>query len=350
GEVPGHPLNQFSLDESDGHLRIATTSQPFWGGPIPLAVRGGGAEQIAVAVDEAPASTAEPSAFQSSPTVAETVPAAVREPQGPTNNVYVLNAADLSITGSLEGLAPGERIYAARFIEDRAYLVTFVQIDPLFVIDLSDPAAPKLLGELKIPGYSDYLHPLDDSHLIGIGKEATPVDEGGRAFAFPEGLKVAIFDVTDVANPRVASSMTLGAAGSNSEALQDHHAFLFDPERQLLVLPAQLTKLPEGASGPHVYGEPDWQGALVFRATADSLELRGRVTHDSASAEKPDYWYWSGGTAIRRSLTIGDTLYTVSSSLVKASALSDLSELSSVPLPAAPETPPYQVQKGAIAE
>ena len=144
GEVPGMVLNQFSMDEYDGYFRVATT------------------------------------------TYGETT----------QNNVYVLNMS-LNITGSLTDLAQGETIYSARFMGKRGYLVTFKQIDPLFVIDLENPYDPKVLGYLKVTGYSDYLHPYDENHIIGIGKETTDAGE----FAWYQGVKISLFDVTDVSQP-----------------------------------------------------------------------------------------------------------------------------------------------------
>ena len=117
--------------------------------------------------------------------------------------------------GKLENLAEKERIYSTRFIGDRLYMVTFLRIDPLFVIDLSNPNKPEVLGELKIPGFSDYLHPYDENHIIGIGKETGTNDWGGVS---TKGVKVALFDVSDVKNPKQVDSYEIGQAGTDSEA------------------------------------------------------------------------------------------------------------------------------------
>lgn len=138
GEVPGKVLNQFSMDEYEGYFRVATTTAPY--GPLSEGTR----------VE--------------------------------SNNIYVLDAEDLKVIGKIEGLATGERIYSARFMGKRCYLVTFKKVDPLFMIDLSNPSSPKVLGALKIPGYSDYLHPYGEDYLIGIGKEATSAEEGNFAW------------------------------------------------------------------------------------------------------------------------------------------------------------------------
>ncbi|MCX7708743.1 MAG: beta-propeller domain-containing protein, partial [Clostridia bacterium] len=151
GEVPGTILNQFSMDENGRYFRIATTRSAPWRSNM----------------------------------------------VGLENNVYVLNDM-LSITGKLENLAPGEKIYSVRFMGDRGYVVTFKTVDPLFVIDLKDAANPKVLGALKIPGYSDYLHPYDENHIIGFGKDTVEV----KGNAFYLGMKMAVFNVSDVTNPK----------------------------------------------------------------------------------------------------------------------------------------------------
>lgn len=289
-QVPGTVLNQFSMDESDGFFRIATT-----------------AGQVS------------------------------REGSESTSNVYVLDRG-LKITGKLEGLAPGERIYSARFLGKRAYLVTFKKVDPLFVLDLSDPAAPRVLGELKIPGYSDYLHPYDENHVIGVGKntvEAAP-EEGGT-FAWYQGMKIALFDVTDVANPREMHKVEIGDRGTDSYALNDHKAFLFDRERNLLVVPVLLAELtPEQKASPerqdNDYGTYTFQGAYVYDISLDGgFYLKGRITHLEDPAElNQGYGYYGSDDAVRRSLYIDDVLYTVSGSMVKANSLGGLAEISAV--------------------
>ena len=281
-EVPGTVLNQFSMDESDGYFRIATTGYGSSG------------------------------SFE------------------PTNNVYVLDPA-LNISGRLEGLAPGETIYSARFMGKRAYLVTFEQIDPFFVIDLSNPSDPKVLGELKIPGYSDYLHPFDENHIIGVGINAEEADPGLGDFSWFQGMKIALFDVTDVFNPREMYKAEIGDRGTDSYALHDHKAFLFDRDRGLLVLPILLAELsPEkkasDATPPFEYGEFTFQGAYVFELTLDGgFDLRGRITHMQDDQE-PTYDYYYSGDYVERSLYIEDALYTISQSAIKANDLDSLEE------------------------
>jgi len=241
------------------------------------------------------------------------------------NNLYVLDAS-MNIIGKLEDLAPGERIYSTRFMGDRAYMVTFRQVDPLFVIDLS--GEPKLLGQLKITGVSQYIHPVNDTHIIGIGKEAT--EEG-----FFQGLKMSMFDVSDVANPKEVSKFTIGDRGSDSQVLYDHKAFLYSPDKNLLVLPVMVAEIDRSKYGEPLptwaYGEPKWQGAYVFSVDEDGFKVIGRVSH--ATNETEGYRLYYGDYTVSRSLYIGNALYTMSSKMLKASNLDNLEEMNAVELP-----------------
>jgi uncharacterized secreted protein with C-terminal beta-propeller domain len=187
GSVPGRPLDQFSLDERDGHLRVATTVQP---------------------------------------------PRLWSEPNS-TNDVYVLDS-NLSVTGEVTGMGETERIYSVRFDGDRGYVVTFRRIDPFHVLDLSDPENPELDGELKLPGFSTYLHPLGDGRVLGIGEEDRKV-------------KAVVFDASDPTDPRVEDSTVLPDRWSAVE--KSHHAFLLDPRHDVFFLP--------GSEGGHVYSYDD---------------------------------------------------------------------------------------------
>ncbi len=269
GEVPGNVLNQFSMDEYNDYFRIATTTQARW-------LRGSESEKS-------------------------------------KNNLYVLNR-DLETVGKIEGLAEGERIYSARFLQDKAYMVTFRQIDPLFVIDLKNPEEPGVLGYLKIPGVSDYLHPYDETHVIGVGRDAT--DEGRIT-----GMKLSLFDVTDVENPKEISKYIIGGRGTSSEALNDHKAFLFSKQKNLLVIPATIYD-------DYKYG---WNGAYVFSLDLNNgFQLKGKVTHENESINKSEYYYPEWQATVRRSLYMENTLYTVSQKMIKANSLDDLSEISKV--------------------
>jgi uncharacterized secreted protein with C-terminal beta-propeller domain len=282
--VAGHVLNQFSMDEYQGYFRIATT-QNTWSS------------------------------------------------ETPGNNVYIFNK-NLEQTGRLEGLAPGEQIYSARFMGKRCYLVTFKKVDPLFTIDLSNPENPQVLGKLKIPGFSNYLHPYDENILIGLGKETTESEYGD--FAWHQGIKISLFDVRDVENPRELAKIEVGNRGSDSPALYDHHAFLFNRERNLLVIPILEAQIDEskfaGQVPPDFYGDFVYQGAYIFKISQEGIELRGRVTHiDNENLLKSGYWF-SSEYEVERSLYIEDNLYTISQGKIKINNLNTLEEITSVEL------------------
>ncbi|RJQ17252.1 copper amine oxidase [Candidatus Woesearchaeota archaeon] len=279
GEVSGYPLNQFSMDENDGYFRIATTTE-FW--------------------------TNKGSVLY--------------------NNVYVLDEG-MDVMGKIENLAEDERIYATRFMGDRLYMVTFKRIDPLFVIDLSDPTEPSVLGMLKIPGFSDYLHPYDENHVIGLGKETEGNEWGGVSV---KGVKLALFDVTDVDHPKQVDMVEIGLPGTDSEAIHDHKAFLFDKNKNLLVIPIRELK----ESYTYRYGYPQqkvWQGAYVYTVTEDGFSLKGKISHYEGDEESR--WYWSSPSAVKRALFMDDVLYTISAKYIKMNDLATLDALKEIKLP-----------------
>ncbi len=329
GHVPGQVLNQFSMDEYDGYFRIVTTTSRFGGiGPVTISRSevgkdvedDVGIEQETKRLDDSNVGQAvEPS----KPVARDTVISSPAPPQ-PTslNHVYVLDS-DLKIVGKVEDLAPGESIYSVRFMGKRAYLVTFRRVDPLFVVDLSNPTNPEVLGQLKIPGFSDYLHPYDENHIIGVGKEVTEAER-----PMIQGVKLGLFDVSDPANPKEVAKYEIGDSGTDSEALRDHKAFLFSKDRNLLVIPILLNEkvLPEP------FGRYVWQGAYVFDLTAENgFTLEGRVTH--VPENYTDQYYYFSPYTVKRSLYIGDVLWTVSNKILKANALNDLDEINKVELP-----------------
>lgn len=266
GEVPGSVLNQFSMDEYNDYFRIATTTSQW-------------------------------------------------RSQTSQNHVYVLDK-ELNIVGKVEDLAQGERIYSVRFIGDKGYMVTFRQIDPLFVIDLKEPANPKVLGYLKIPGVSDYLHPYDETHIIGVGRDAT---EQGRI----QGVKLSLFDITDVENPKEISKYIIGERGTDSDVLRDHKAFLFSKEKSLLVIPVRLSEKGKWNA---------FQGAYVFNLDLDNgFVLKGKITHrnDTKSVEK---YYYDYASQVKRSLYIENILYTISQKMIKMNELENLNETNKVDL------------------
>ena len=271
GSIPGFVQNQFSLSEYDGHLRVSTT------------IEGWMVRYYLSSIES-------------------------------QNNVYVLDM-DLEIVGSLEDLASGEQIYATRFIGDKCYLVTFKQIDPFFVIDLSEPTNPEVLGELKIPGYSTYLHPYDETHIIGIGRD-------------DEKVKISLFDVSDLENPIELSKYEIENDDEDwywaqSSALYEHKAFLFDKEKNLMVIPV---------------GDYSKESAYVFDISVEGgIELKGTITHDLEVEPEEEYdpwdeYYYMGnyGNSIKRTLYIEDVLYTVSDNMVKMNDLETLEEINSI--------------------
>jgi uncharacterized secreted protein with C-terminal beta-propeller domain len=212
--------------------------------------------------------------------------------------------------------------------------VTFKQVDPLFVIDLKDPYGPEVLGYLKVTGYSDYLHPYDETHIIGIGKETTDAGE----FAWYQGVKISLFDVSDVSNPREISKVEIGDRGTDSPVLWDHKAFLFDKSRNLLVMPILVAEVdqseyPQGVPS-WAYGEPVWQGAYVFDISVDGgLQLKDRITHIESPADLEQDYYWSySPLSVERSLYIGDVLYTISDAKIKMNNLENLDYINEVQL------------------
>ena len=285
GKVNGRVLNQFSMDEHDGYFRIATTTGYSW------------------------------------------------EEGRSASHVFVLDES-LETVGRLEGLAPGEQIYSARFMGSRCYLVTFKNVDPLFVIDLKNPRSPKVLGELKITGYSNYLHPYDENHIIGIGKEA--VESGEEYFAWYQGLKISLFDVSDVSNPIEVGKYIIGDRGTDSTILRDHKALLFDREKGILVIPVLLAEIDEaeypGEVPDWAYGQYVWQGAYVINVSLEEgLSLQGTVSH-CESHEFGEYGYHDSDCFVERSLYIGDVLYTVSDAKVKLNDVQDLADIGEVDL------------------
>lgn len=256
---------------------------------------------------------------------------ATTKPDG--NALYTLDQSMQTI-GRLEQLAPGERIYSARFLGGRAYLVTFKQVDPLFVIDVADPKRPTVLGALKIPGYSDYLHPYDETHLIGFGKETTQEGKGGAVLT--QGMKVSLFDVSDVAHPIEMFKTTIGDRGTESELLHDYKALLFSREKDLLAFPVavrETAKQPD-AQSPFAYGTLTFQGAYVYKLDLSTgFRLQGRITHlNEQNSLKTGYDAYNPTYAVKRVLYVGDTLYTVSDGAVQANEIGTLQEQGRVEL------------------
>jgi uncharacterized secreted protein with C-terminal beta-propeller domain len=326
GRVPGRILNQFSMDEHSEHFRIATNIG--WG-------------------------------------------------DSSTNNVFVLDK-NMKKVGEITDIAPGEKIYSTRFLGDRLYMVTFEQVDPLFVIDLATPSNPKILGKLKIPGFSNYLHPYDANHIIGFGKD-TDVSKYGNVLM--QGFKMALFDVSDVANPKQKFAENIGDRGTDSELLRNHKALLFDKEKELLAFPIRIQEKVTPAElecSKYRYSDcpnlcqrrcipsscttdsegramctddceglgscqtPEWDryqttfsGAVVYTLSdSTGFKERGRVTHydEEEKLKMGEYWPYNHNANIQRIIYIGDFLYSISQSKVKANEMTTVNDVSAIEL------------------
>jgi len=264
GEVRGRLLSQWAMHEHRGDLRVATTDQESW-----------------------------------DTTTSESFVTVLREDEG-----------ELAMVGQVGDLGKGEEIKSVRYIGDVGYVVTFRQTDPLYTIDLSDHAAPKVAGELKINGYSAYLHPLGEDHLIGVGFDGT--DEGNLL-----GVQVSLFDVSDINAPLRTDSAALGDFGWTEVAF-DHKAFLNWEKESLTVFPVESHSWDEDANS-----ESWFLGAVGYTIDPQTgIELRGTVTHTTDPNDP-----WAGGDpSLRRSLVIGDLLYTVSDQGLKASTVAELGD------------------------
>lgn len=265
-EVPGYLLNQFSMDESGNRFRIATTSESF-----------------------------------------------SRTGSSPSSNVYVLDE-NLKPVGSLTKIAPDERIYSARFMGDKLYLVTFKQVDPFFVIDLSSDS-PKILGALKIPGFSNYLQPYDENHIIGIGKDTKENEWGGVQTI---GVKISMFDVSDFKNPKETDTIVIGDSSTDSEALYNHKSLLLDKQKDVMSFPikGEIKAIFNDAKSDSQYFQ--WNGFFVYGFDHDKFVKKGSISHYSGSNYNSIYMP-------ARSLYIGDTLYTVMDGSIKMNDLSNIS-------------------------
>ena len=278
GTVPGRLLNQFSMDESGDRFRVATTNEIY---------------------------------TQYEGTIR-------------SNAVYVLDE-QLEIVGELEEIAPDESIFSTRFMGDRLYMVTFQQIDPFFVIDLSSDT-PKILGELKIPGFSNYLHPYDEEHVIGVGRDTKEI-ENGRVQQL--GIKVALFNVADVNNPKVVDDIIIGDSSTQSEALHNHKAFFFDKSREILSIPisADIESLDISTSSKMFAPEYNrWSGFYVFDLNkSDGISTKGTITHSDSDSR-----YYGMNNA--RTFYIEDVLYTASQGYLKMNSFDELNEINSIKL------------------
>ncbi len=268
GSVPGEIINQFSMDEKDGNLRIATTDRDNWNSNTD------------------------------------------------TNNLYVLNE-NLEIIGQIEGLAKGEKIYSVRFMGNRAYMVTFVQVDPLFVIDLSEPTNPIVLGELKIPGYSKYLHPYDENHIIGFGENTTTTQYGTVT---SDGMKMALFDVSNPTEPKELYAVDIGEKGTYSEILYNHKSLLFSKEKNIIAFPISISE-----EYSNYRTNLKFQGAIIYGLDLENgFTLKGQIAHMETEDGYRDYDYTK---AVERIIYINNNFYTLSKGLIKSTNMDTMEEI-----------------------
>ncbi|HEY5584942.1 MAG TPA: beta-propeller domain-containing protein [Ruminiclostridium sp.] len=253
GKVKGQILNQFSIDEYNGYFRVATT----WNNE---------------------------------------------------NNLFILDDS-LNVCGSVTGLAKGERIYSARFIGDKGYIVTFSTMDPLFVFDLSNPKSPKLTGELKIPDFSNYLHPVGDNLILGIGQDTYDVfkkDSAGNDVVVGTkqgGIKLSLFDVSDMGKPKEISNYILGDSGSYTDVFYDHKAAMFDYTSNNVVFDASFTETSSGKNR---------HGAAIFNFDNNSIKLKGVLDYIQPNVSGLDIPYG------RRAIYIGAELYYIQDGIVSS--------------------------------
>lgn len=275
GRVDGYLNDQFSMDESKGHLRVVTT---VWNNET-------------------------------------------------SNNLYVLDG-NMRVCGSVLGFAPDESIYSARFMGDRGYVVTFRQMDPLFVFDLSDPTNPQITGELKVPGFSSYLHPVSQDVILGVGNDVYDIyakDKNGREVVIGQrtgGIKLSLFDVSDMGQPREIDTLILGDSSGYAELLYNHKAAMFKSSEALLGFTASLDGFDEGE---------DWSGALFISYSGNRLRELGRIDSErdkyDVVYEDEDYFYFG-----ERLVYIGDTVYYAEGNQLRSFDLDTLRELQTLKL------------------
>ncbi len=264
-EINGYINNQFSMDEYNNNLRIATTSYDKEGNT--------------------------------------------------SNNLYILDE-DLNQIGSIEKMAEEEKIYSVRFIGKTGYIVTFKQVDPLFVIDLSNPEKPEIKGQLKIPGYSSYLHPYDDTHIIGIGKNTEETTYGSTVST---NMKMSMFDISDLSNPTEMFSVLIGGKGTYSEILDNHKALFFNKEKNLIGFP--ITIYEDGSSYSY---KTKMQGAIIYEIDLNEGFIeKGTISIENA---ENNYYSYDYNKVINRMIYIEDKIYAFSNSVMKVVDINTLEE------------------------
>ena len=288
-KLDGQTINQYSLDEKDGHLRIA-----------------------------------------------------LYDSEG--TRIVILDNS-LNEIGRTSDLAKGEKMYSSRFVGNKAYLVTYKTVDPLFVIDLSDEKNPTVLGKLKIPGYSTYLHPYDENHIIGIGMETEEIinrNSSGKVTstrAVLKGMKMALFDVTDVNNPKQISSVVIGDSRTSSAILTNPKALLFSKEKALIAIPVnnytedfEISVSNTDSYDTLINSYKNYttkyvaEGYFVYNINLEEgLKLKGVITHEKVPTTK--YYYYYNYSKLLRGVYIDNNLFTVSEDQIKVNNLDTLEQI-----------------------
>lgn len=268
--IEGAINNQFSMDEKDDYFRIATTIGKTYN------------------MDEST-----------------------------SNSLYVLDDK-LQEVGRLDGIAKGEKIYSVRYSGNRAYVVTFKEIDPLFVIDLSDVKNPKILGELKIPGYSTYLHPYDETHLIGFGYDTK--SNYNNTGVVKDGLKMSMFDISDFNNPKEMFTVKIGKQGTNSPLANNHKALLFSKEKNLIAFPIST----------YESGKTKYRAQVYDIDLNKGFTLKGEIEHNVSDINNTDKYYSSYKLNIERIIYSNNVFYTLSNALIKASDMDSIKEITKI--------------------
>lgn len=256
-QVEGTLINQFSMDEYNNYFRVAVTKEKF-----------------------------------------------SQNASNTTNNLYVFDK-NLKLVGSIENIAEGERIYSTRFVKDKLYMVTFKQVDPLFVIDLKNPYNPKILGLLKIPGYSTYLHPLSDKKIIGFGMDTA--DDNGRVIN--SGMKIALFDISELENPKEIAKIKIGGKGTFSESLYNHKALTVYNDYYAF----DICETKDDDS--YI---PIFNGLILLEIKDNGINIKAKISNDSDQKDlNYDYGY--------RAVFINDNMYVVSNYAISIVNLKDMS-------------------------
>ncbi|MBI5478973.1 MAG: beta-propeller domain-containing protein [Deltaproteobacteria bacterium] len=277
GVVKGGILNQFSMDEQDGVLRLATSL-----GHVP-----------------------DPNVYSTVVTLAE-------------------ENGELQQKGIVDHLAPEEDIRSVRFDGNLAFVVTFKKTDPLFVIDVSNPEAPVLKGELQIPGFSTYMHLMDDGHVLSIGYDAD--DQG--SFAWFKGIQLQVFDVTDAASPTLLHRELIGTRGSTTDAATNHLAFNYFKPKDMLAIPMVICE--GGGNGGQYGSQMSFNGLLVYNVTVASGFTRlGGIPHSAPQQYQDPYgtcgnWWTDSNSTVKRSIIMDDFVYSVALDKIEISAVTDL--------------------------